>query len=83
MDPKDNKPAAAKNKYPPVKKAAAKQAANKAAAKKPTHKITVKRNGFRRCGRAWSGETEIIEGELKISEIQCLEADPMFVVEAL
>ena len=79
MEPKDKQAA------PPVKKAAPKKkaAAKPAAEKKPTHKITVKRDGFRRCGREWIGETEIFAGELKPKEIKTLEADPMFVVVAL
>jgi len=46
-----------------------------------TIKVTVKRNGFRRAGRAWSGETIIKQDELTEAQIEALETDPMFVVE--
>ena len=72
------------------KTAAKKVAPKKAAPKKPTaekkvatHSITVKRDGFRRCDRAWNGTTKIFKGDLKPAEIKTLKADPMFVVEEL
>ena len=48
-----------------------------------THIVTVKRDGFRRLGRAWSGDTEIVAGELTSKDIKILDNDPMFVVRAV
>jgi hypothetical protein len=45
-----------------------------------THRVTVKRDGFRRCGRAWQGTTELV---LSDEEAEILTADSMFVVETL
>ena len=47
---------------------------------KATHRVTVKRDGFRRLGRAWMGSTEVA---LTQEEVNTLEADPMFVVQAI
>lgn len=47
---------------------------------KATHRVTVKRDGFRRLGRAWMGSTEV---KLTEDEVDILEADPMFVVVEL
>lgn len=47
---------------------------------KATHRVTVKRDGFRRLGRAWMGSTEV---KLTEDEVNVLEADPMFVVVEL
>lgn len=46
----------------------------------PTHTVTVKKDGFRRCGRAWSGSEDI---KLTAEQVKVLEADPMFVVVEL
>lgn len=57
--------------------------AEKAAVKKaaqPTHTVTVKKDGFRRLGRAWSGSEDV---KLVAKELEILEADPMFVVVEL
>ncbi len=53
--------------------------------KKPTAKgylVTVKKDGFRRLGRAWMGSTLVEATDLKAFELAVLEADPMFTVEA-
>tara|TARA_R110002050_G_scaffold269917_1_gene412421 strand:- start:42745 stop:43140 length:396 start_codon:yes stop_codon:yes gene_type:complete len=50
------------------------------ASDKPTHTVTVKKDGFRRCGRAWSGSEET---KLTAEQVKVLEADPMFVVVEL
>lgn len=47
---------------------------------KVTHRVTVKRDGFRRLGRAWMGSTEVA---LTDDEHSILDADPMFVVVEL
>lgn len=47
---------------------------------KATHRVTVKRDGFRRLGRAWMGSTEVA---LTQEEVNTLEVDPMFVVQAI
>ena len=52
------------------------------AAAKGGYRVTVKRNGFRRAGRAWSGTTEIGADELTKAQLAALQADPMFRVEA-
>ncbi|AUZ85853.1 hypothetical protein [Methylophaga nitratireducenticrescens] len=46
----------------------------------PTHRVTVKRDGFRRCGRAWQGSEEVC---LSAEDEKTLEADAMFVVTKL
>lgn len=46
----------------------------------PTHTVTVKKDGFRRLGRAWSGSEDV---KLSAKDFEILEADPMFVVVAL
>jgi hypothetical protein len=45
-----------------------------------THRVMVKRDGFRRCGRAWQGIEEV---RLTAEELETLEADEMFVVTEL
>ena len=47
---------------------------------KPTHRVSVKKDGFRRLGHAWTGSTEVA---LSAKEAAMLKADPMFVVQAL
>jgi len=42
--------------------------------------VTTKRDGFRRAGRAWSGTTKVLKGELTDEQIAQLKADPMFIV---
>lgn len=59
------------------KKKVAEAEANK---NKPTHTVTVKKDGFRRCGRAWSGSEDV---KLTKDEVKVLDADPMFVVVKL
>ncbi|HHO59910.1 MAG TPA: hypothetical protein ENJ64_06670 [Thiotrichales bacterium] len=80
-DQDKNKPASDKKASAPKKKAA--PGKKKTVAKKPTHLVAVKRDGFRRCGRAWSGETEIFSGEFKPEQIKTLTDDPMFTVTKL
>ncbi|WP_297813728.1 hypothetical protein [uncultured Methylophaga sp.] len=46
----------------------------------PRYRVTVKRDGFRRLGRAWTGRTEVA---LSDEELAVLEADPMFNVDEL
>lgn len=46
----------------------------------PRYRVTVKRDGFRRLGRAWTGSTEVA---LSDNELAVLEADPMFNVDEL
>lgn len=46
----------------------------------PTHRVTVKHDGFRRCNRAWQGSEEV---HLTDEEVEVLEADSMFVVTEL
>lgn len=46
----------------------------------PRYRVTVKRDGFRRLGRAWTGRTEVA---LSDDELAVLEADPMFNVDEL
>jgi phenylalanyl-tRNA synthetase alpha subunit len=50
---------------------------------KPAYKVTVKRDGFRRLGRAWVGNTELKASELSAADLKILNADPMFVVVEL
>lgn len=50
---------------------------------KPAYKVTVKRDGFRRLGRAWVGTTELKKSELSAADLKTLNADPMFVVVEL
>ncbi len=57
-----------------------KQAKSKAVVSDLTHRVTVKKDGFRRCGRAWSGTQEV---HLSDDDASVLETDPMFVVVAL
>ena len=47
------------------------------------YRITVKRDGFRRAGRAWKGSTDVAPGELSEADIAALQSDPMFSVESL
>jgi len=70
--------------------AAAKDQAKKDADKAPSgkndkaaYKVTVKRDGFRRCGRAWVGTTELKASDVSAEELKILKADPMFVVVEL
>lgn len=44
------------------------------------YRVTVKRDGFRRLGRVWTGRTEVA---LSDDELAVLEADPMFNVDEL
>lgn len=44
--------------------------------------VTVKKDGFRRCGRAWMGSTPVKADELSAADLATLEADSMFTVEA-
>jgi ketosteroid isomerase-like protein len=46
----------------------------------PTHRVVVKREGFRRLGRAWTQPEEVC---LSDEEFEILNADPMFVVTEL
>lgn len=46
----------------------------------PRYRVTVKRDGFRRLGRAWTGRTEVA---LSDEDLAVLEADPMFNVDEL
>lgn len=46
----------------------------------PTHSVTVKRDGFRRCGRAWQGTEEV---KLSAEEVEILSNDADFVVVEL
>jgi hypothetical protein len=46
----------------------------------PRYRVTVKRDGFRRLGRAWTGSTEVA---LSDDELAALEVDPMFHVDEL
>ncbi len=46
----------------------------------PRYRVTVKRDGFRRLGRAWTGRTEVA---LSDDELAVLQADPMFNVDEL
>ncbi len=43
--------------------------------------ISVKQDGFRRAGRAWSGTTELDADELSKEQLQQLLDDPMFDVQ--
>lgn len=58
----------------------AKPSKSKVVSDEPTHTVTVKKDGFRRCGRAWSGRQDV---KLSDQELKILEADPMFVVVEL
>lgn len=49
----------------------------------PAYRVTVKQNGFRRCGRAWSGTTDVTKDELDEDQLAALQADAMFHVETL
>lgn len=57
--------------------------ASSAKSEKPAYKVTVKRDGFRRLGRAWVGTTELKASELSAADLNILNADPMFVVVEL
>lgn len=46
----------------------------------PRYRVTVKRDGFRRLGRAWTGSSEVA---LSDDEFAVLGADPMFNVDEL
>lgn len=46
----------------------------------PRYRVTVKRDGFRRLGRAWTGRTDVA---LSDDEVAVLQADPMFNVDEL
>lgn len=46
----------------------------------PRYRVSVKRDGFRRCGRAWTGQTDV---SLTDAEFSILNADPMFDVVEL
>ena len=50
---------------------------------KPAYRVTVKRDGFRRLNRAWTGTTELKKSELSAGDVATLKADPMFVVVEL
>lgn len=63
-----------------TKKTAAKTDA--AEAGKPAgYRVTVKTNGFRRAGRAWTGTTDVAADDLTLEQLADLMADPMFRVE--
>ena len=47
----------------------------------PMLRVTAKRDGFRRAGRAWSGTTEVPVSELTEDQVAALKAEPMLVVE--
>lgn len=64
-------------------KAYQEEMAAEAKAESGGYRITVKRDGFRRAGRAWRGTTEIGPDELSEDQLAALEADPMFRVEAV
>ena len=44
-------------------------------------KITAKRDGFRRAGRAWTGETTVSADKFSDAQIAALKAEPNLVVE--
>ncbi len=46
-------------------------------------RVTTKRDGFHRGGRAWHGTTEVAEAEFTKQQIQQLKAEPMLTVEAI
>lgn len=46
-------------------------------------RVTTKRDGFRRAGRAWHGATEIVATELTKEQLHQLKAEPMLTVEAI
>jgi|GEM_PF-6925261 len=61
----------------PAKTDTAKPSKSKTVSDEPTHTVTVKKDGFRRCGRAWSGRQDV---KLSDQELEILAVDPMFVV---
>lgn len=44
-------------------------------------KVTAKRDGFRRAGRAWKGETIVPADKFSKAQIAALKAEPNLVVE--
>lgn len=46
-------------------------------------RVTALRDGFRRAGRAWSGETELAEGDLTEAQLAAVKAEPMLIVEEI
>lgn len=48
-----------------------------------TIRVTAKRDGFRRAGRAWSGTTEVPAGDLSKAQLAQLKSEPMLVVDEI
>lgn len=47
----------------------------------PGYRITAKRDGFRRAGRAWHGVSDVPADQLTDAQIKALRAEPMLTVE--
>jgi hypothetical protein len=46
-------------------------------------RVTTRKDGFRRAGRAWHGVTEIDSATLTPAQIAALKAEPMLLVEEI
>lgn len=44
-------------------------------------RVTSKKDGFRRAGRAWSGTTQVAVAELGKGQLDQLQSEPMLVVQ--